>query len=188
MVESSQNLWIGRENRVEQVKRLYPPSFIRNFRKEEPDVKRDYILILIIHSTEGIDPPSQYPGVTSRNYRVFASIQPGTQYLTEEAGGYPDVIWNERFDIPLKNRVPLQSNFLSLEVIRVPSKCDPGPSRGVVVVGRAKVPFPKEIGKRQCNRLGLARFVEGAVLGEGHITVSMILVENLRHTAELVGN
>ncbi|XWS56682.1 hypothetical protein CRYUN_Cryun09bG0106600 [Craigia yunnanensis] len=161
--------------------KLNPPVSMKKIRKGDPIPEGDYVLRLTINNAEGIDPPSKYPGVTLRNYRVLTWIDPGDQYLTDEVTESQKLEWNRLFDIPLNNVVTLESKFLSLEVIRVHSRCDPGPSKGVVVVGRVKVPLPKALGIKHCRRVGLVRFVEGATMGEGHITITMKLLQVNEH-------
>ncbi|XVE99710.1 hypothetical protein REPUB_Repub03eG0224100 [Reevesia pubescens] len=129
----------------------------KKIKKEDPIPEKDYILRLIIHNVEGIDSPSKYPGVRRRNYRVMSWINPEEQYHTDEVKGFLKLKWDQQIDIPLNNVVTLESIFLSLEVIRVRSDCDPGPSKGFVVVGRVKVPLSKEPGFKQCKRFGLVR-------------------------------
>ncbi|MBA0764199.1 hypothetical protein Gotri_013563 [Gossypium trilobum] len=111
-----------------------------------------------IHYAEEIDPSSVYSEVHWRNYRVVFWVNPSDQYETGASRGYPIFIWEQLFNIPLINVIS-EHKFLSLEVMRTGG--NPGPSRGYIVVGRAKVALPKVLGIKECQRVGLVRFVDG---------------------------
>ncbi|MBA0852925.1 hypothetical protein Goshw_011433 [Gossypium schwendimanii] len=128
-----------------------------------------------IHYAEEIDPSSVYSEVHCRNYRVVFWVKPSDQYETGASRGYPIFIWEQLFNIPLINVVISEHKFLSLEVMRLGG--NPGPSRGYIVVGRAKVALPKVLGIKECQRVGLVRFVDGQTVGEGHIIISLTLIQ-----------
>ncbi|KAG8487105.1 hypothetical protein CXB51_020651 [Gossypium anomalum] len=65
---------------------------------------------------------------------------------------------------------------------------NPGPSRGYIVVGRAKVALPKLPGIKESQRVGLVRLIDGQTVGEGHIIISLTLIQvkkGLRKTTYL---
>ncbi|OMO88206.1 hypothetical protein CCACVL1_08527 [Corchorus capsularis] len=146
----------------------------KKFRKEK------YLLSLILHNAEGIEPVSKYPANASRrNYRACVWIDPESRYETDEVvGGIRKVAFDEEIRIQFNNDygIPLETNFLSLEIVRVRSRCDPGPSRGSVVVGRLRVPLPKVPLVKISRRFGLVRLVNGEIVGEGHIGISMKVI------------
>ncbi|KAE8684924.1 hypothetical protein F3Y22_tig00111105pilonHSYRG00740 [Hibiscus syriacus] len=152
---------------------------IKKFKKlEVPNpAARNHALQVAIYNAEGIDPLSSYPEVQWRNYRTVFWVNSLGHYVTGEVVGYPNIEWNEEFGIRLIDLDTSESNILNLEVVRVRSSVDPGPSSGVVVVGRARVPLPEVPRIKQVERVGLVRFVEGKIVSEGHIVIAMKLVE-----------
>ncbi|TYH07709.1 hypothetical protein ES288_A08G255400v1 [Gossypium darwinii] len=150
---------------IQKIRRIQDPNF----------VKTNYILQIHIHYAEEIEPSSVYSEVHWRNYRVVFWVNPSDQYETGASRGYPKFIWEQLFNIPLINVVTSEPKFLSLEVMRIGG--NPGPSRGYIVVGRAKVALPKVPGIKECQRVGLVRFVDGQTVGEGHIIISLTLIQ-----------
>ncbi|KAK8651393.1 hypothetical protein V6N13_140995 [Hibiscus sabdariffa] len=163
---------VKRENALN---RRIPVKIIKNLRDPKP-AARNYVLRVTIYEAEGLDPPSLWPEVRCRNYRTILWVNSTDQYVTNEVRGYPSVIWNEEFNIRLMNVDRPEYYFLSLEVIRVRSRCDPGPSSGVVVVGRARVALPDAPRIKQSQRVGLTRLVGGTSVGQGHIMIAMKLI------------
>lgn len=136
----------------------------------------DYITVLncAIYHAEDIDNPSRYPSVTERNYFVVFWAEPGTEFITHAVTGLPNPVWKERFQMILQH--PADCGFLSLEIMRVNSKSDPGTSTGLRTVGRAKIPLPKEVSTKNAGRFGLVRFDEDTgIKAEGHIILSIEL-------------
>ncbi|KAK8546129.1 hypothetical protein V6N13_067362 [Hibiscus sabdariffa] len=165
---------VKRENALN---RIIPVKIIKNLRDPRPAAAaRNYVLLVTIYEAEGLDPPSLWPEVRFRNYRTLLWVNSSDQYMTNEVRGYPSVIWNEEFNIRLSGVDRPDYHYLSLEVIRVRSQCDPGPSSGVVVVGRARVPLPDALRIKQSQRVGLTRLVGGRSVGQGHIMIAMKLI------------
>lgn len=150
---------------IQKIRRIRDPNFFR----------RNYILQLHIHHAEEIDPSSVYSEVRWRNYRVVFWVNPSVQYETSASRGYPIFIWDQVFNVPLSNAVTSEPELLSLEVMRIGA--NPGPSRGYIVVGRAKAALPTVPGIKVCQRVGLVRFVDGQTVGEGRIIISMTLLQ-----------
>ncbi|XP_027368509.1 uncharacterized protein LOC113874487 [Abrus precatorius] len=127
----------------------------------------------ILHA-EGIDEPNLHPSVGDRSYCVVLWVMPGREFYTNTVMGMLNPIWNSEGVIFLRN-LPDKYTFLYLEVLRLNSVTDPGTSNGVVVVGRAKIPLPKNVNCKKSGRFGLVRVESGRCKAEGHIILSMEL-------------
>ncbi|GLU16274.1 hypothetical protein SLE2022_327140 [Rubroshorea leprosula] len=166
----------------------------RNHRRIEPEMRTGkipysraesenwvYCLNLQINHAEGLDPPILYPElpIGERNYRVvfWVGSNPSSdrRYATSESGEALEPVWKERAQIPLGRF--LDPEVLNVEVVRVNAWSDPGPSTGIVLVGRTQIPLPSpwSVSKKKGGRFGLVRPVGDGYRGEGHISISMEL-------------
>ncbi|KAJ1382863.1 hypothetical protein SESBI_43847 [Sesbania bispinosa] len=130
-------------------------------------------LHVIIEKAIGIDNPNRYPFVVNRYYNVVYWVEPGQELRTRVTEGMIP-FWNQKGTIIMES---LEGHsFLNVEVQRFNStNFDPGTSNGMSVVGRARIPFPKEF---NCTRMGpfpLVRTEGGSHRAEGHIVVAMKL-------------
>ncbi|KAL6980658.1 hypothetical protein U1Q18_022295 [Sarracenia purpurea var. burkii] len=135
-------------------------------RFEEED---EFILHVSIRCAEGIDKDNMGPKGDSRTYRVFGSIRPDIEFSTPEAEGEPDPSWRVIYKMRLRELGIWR--HLNLEVVRTGSRSDPGTSSGSVLVGRAQIPLPGEVGTSVWGRYGLVRPVGRGYSPEGHIIV-----------------
>ncbi|KAI5585600.1 hypothetical protein BDE02_06G156300 [Populus trichocarpa] len=141
-------------------------------------IEKDYDidLLLSIDHAEGLDNPSTYPSVTTRDYRVVFWVHPDDQLATSRDLGSPDPVWNQKCRMKLdKSR---DCKFLYVEVLRYgsSSESNPGTSNGISLVGRAQIPLPN-LSSKTDGRYGLVRPKEDGYKAEGHITLSMKLVK-----------
>ncbi|KAK7290109.1 hypothetical protein RIF29_04298 [Crotalaria pallida] len=133
-----------------------------------------YILHVKIIKALGIDSPMLHPLVRHRFYKVALWVEPNKEYYTSVVQGCTPQ-WLDILHIDLKN--PCDHPFLYVEVLRFGSKVDPGTSTGMVVVGRARISYPKEPGCEVTGKLvDLLRPDQGGkAKPEGVIRLSMKL-------------
>lgn len=141
-------------------------------------IEKDYDidLLLSIDHAEGLDNPSTYPSVTTRDYRVVFWVHPDYQLATSRDLGSPDPVWNQKCRMKLdKSR---DCKLLYVEVLRYgsSSESNPGTSNGMSLVGRAQIPLPN-LSSKTDGRYGLVRPKDDEYKAEGHITLSMKLVK-----------
>ncbi|KAK7305840.1 hypothetical protein VNO77_43752 [Canavalia gladiata] len=123
-------------------------------RMEEDDKKNKKVMIengdvglhVMIVRAVGIDCPSRHPFVACRHYNVVYWVEPGEELRTFMTEGFSPV-WNQKGMIFLDNLDDY--TFLNVEVQRFNSTQDPGPSNGRIIVGRARIPFPKKVGSTE---------------------------------------
>lgn len=133
-----------------------------------------------INNCEGIDQDNKDP--LGSDYRVFLSVEPGSEYYTTPAAGFrrrPE--WNSVCSVPLKLG-DCYTKVLSVEVIRMNSDpSDVGTSTGLKVVGRARIPLPLRLNLEiNHQRFGLARVdSNGFLTTAGFINVVMELTNFL---------
>ncbi|KDP38723.1 hypothetical protein JCGZ_04076 [Jatropha curcas] len=136
-----------------------------------------YELVIKISSAEGIDNPTTYP------YRVAFWIRPNDEYITQEAYGSPNLVWNSTCHIELDILSMEDYRYLYLEVIRCgeagSSGSEPGTSTGITLVGRAQIQLPKLWSKRG-GRFELFRPDGDGVSAQGHVHVSMEITNSYR--------
>ncbi|CAL0334876.1 unnamed protein product [Lupinus luteus] len=137
--------------------------------------KTQYGLRVMVMKANGIDNPLLHPLVENRLYRVVYFVEPGKGvFCTSMAKGVIFLEWMDEGLIPLEN--PYDHMYLYVEVIRFMSQVDPGTSRGLVVVGRAKIPIPRVPGTEIKGVFDLVRTHEGKeTKPEGCIMISMTL-------------
>ncbi|KAJ1420733.1 hypothetical protein SESBI_14140 [Sesbania bispinosa] len=137
---------------------------------------REVYLRLRVIQAEGIDDPYLYPYVDNRDYVVLLWISPGEECHTRIVKGLPNPVWNVSGTIFLKE-YPNIHTFLNLEVLRLSSVNDPGTSNGVAIVGRGKIPLPREFNceKVGCFPLVRADYKEEDYKVEGGITLCIEL-------------
>ncbi|GAV56789.1 C2 domain-containing protein [Cephalotus follicularis] len=155
-------------------------NYSRKKKSKLTHVEGDYQfdLTYTIYSAEGLDNQNTFPGVTNRHYAVVSWTEPGSDLCTSVRRGAPNPIWKEGFRFPLNK--DKNCRFLYVEVVRLNSRTEPGCSRGLVVVGRARIPLPEEVTREdQHGRFGLTRMVGSELMGEGHIFMSMRLEKPL---------
>lgn len=121
----------------------------------------------------GIDNPSLHKLVRSRHYNVVCWVEHGgEEFRTTMIEGLT-LSWNEIGMIVLES--PDDHVFLNVEVQRFNSKVDPGTSNGRVVVGRARIPFPKELYREVKGCFQLVRAEGEEHKPEGEIIMAMRL-------------
>ncbi|KAK9282625.1 hypothetical protein L1049_010844 [Liquidambar formosana] len=129
-------------------------------------------LNLTIHHADDIENSTTHPNVNRRLYGVVGWVTPeGYEFFTQEAEGLPNPVWNLRYQIALGR--PMEGRFLNLEVVRIGSKTDPGTSTGLVLVGRTRIPLPKELPTKKGSRHGLVRLDGQGYKAEGNISITM---------------
>ncbi|KAK3038889.1 hypothetical protein RJ639_028611 [Escallonia herrerae] len=107
-------------------------------------------------------------------YRVIVSTTDGSELATDLSfGSSKSPVWNQIFDVCYD--VFPKGEFLNLEVVREEYFGDPGTSRGVVVVGRARIDVPTVVGKCEESAYQLVRHVGSKVQTEGLIIVRTML-------------
>ncbi|KAI4305515.1 hypothetical protein L6164_028877 [Bauhinia variegata] len=163
-----------------------PMSFFRNReaiesrrRKQKRifiDERAIFYLNLHIHCAVGIDNPTLYPTVSRRHYFVRFWVKPdeGERFTTNTVEGRLDPCWNQKGMILLGNTCD-DYDFLYVEVVREGPSVEPETSDCYTVVGRANVPLPMEVNAAKTESIGLVRFKDGEVKGEGFIVLSMEL-------------
>ncbi|KAJ1420738.1 hypothetical protein SESBI_14145 [Sesbania bispinosa] len=134
-----------------------------------------YLRLRVIQD-EGIDDPYLYPYADNWDYVVLLRISPSEECRTRIVKGLPNRVWNSSGTIFLKE-YPNIHTFLNLEVLRLRSVNDPGTSNGVAIVGRGKLPLPREFNfeKVGCFPLVRADYKEEDYKVEGDITLCMEL-------------
>ncbi|KAE9598749.1 putative glutamate decarboxylase, Glutamine synthetase [Lupinus albus] len=136
--------------------------------------KKKYGLRVMVMKVDGVDHPSLHPLVVNRLYNVVCWVEPGEElFCTTLKQSLIFIQWMDEAIIPLEN--PNDHGFLYVEVIRYMSEVDPGTSHGRVVVGRAKIPIPREPGHQKKGVFDLVRTCEGELKLEGCIMISMTL-------------
>lgn len=131
------------------------------------------MLILKIHSAEGIDTQTTDPKGDKRIYCALGWVNHLKEFRTSRTEGLPDPEWNTMFRIPLGRLSPGGFGYLNLEVLRTGSKLDPGTSTGIALVGWTQIPLPKDINRKKCGRFGLTAPKGAGYITEGHITINM---------------
>ncbi|KAF7830984.1 putative C2 domain-containing protein [Senna tora] len=132
-------------------------------------------LFINIRYAEGIDNPIN---TTGRHYCVLYWLNPIHEFRTRVVHTLLNPSWNEVdvIPLPIRNHTHDYSGFLNLEILRFGSPTDPGPSSGVSIAGRARVPLPKEPFCEIVGRFGLVRpDAQGHKAEAGHIVLSMEL-------------
>lgn len=153
----------------------------RMYKKKRVAKDYDYEinLALTIYHAEGIDNPSDYPSLNERVYGVAFWVHPEDQYRTSMVYGQPDPTWNLTYQMGLDESSDCR--FLYVEVVRFGSRSEsnPGTSNGIALVGRAKIPLPKLLNKKD-GRFGLVRLDGAGHKANGHIILSMELLKRYR--------
>ena len=160
--------------RVEIHRKIKKVTDIDNHRKDKavPIDDHQIVLHVMIVKAEGIDNPNLHPLVSNRHYNVVYWVVPGEELRTKLTDGI-DPLWNEKGMIFLDN---LDDHvYLNVEVQRFNSKVDPGTSCGRVVVGRARIPFPKELYRKRTGYFTLVRTEGEHHKAEGQIVLVMRL-------------
>ncbi|MED6164291.1 hypothetical protein PIB30_088239 [Stylosanthes scabra] len=88
-------------------------------------------------------------------YNVVYWIVPGEEIRTKITEGVKPT-WNERGMVVIEESID-DYVFLNVEVQRFNSISDPGTSNGRVVVGRVKIPFPKELYRKRIGSFSLVK-------------------------------
>lgn len=113
---------------------------VEDQRGGENEKEESMILDLkVLHAIE-IDETNINAPNDIKSYNVIISVSPDECYVTHVTKGLPNPVWNEQFYIRVDGSLP----FLDLEVIRMSPLPDPGPSHGMIVVGRTRVPLPRK--------------------------------------------
>ncbi|GFZ14975.1 hypothetical protein Acr_24g0011650 [Actinidia rufa] len=118
----------------------------------------ELILHVAIRFAEGIDKDNMGADADQRTYQVFGWGRPDMEFHTQVVNGKPDPIWMMTFHMWMRD--PWMWTHLHLEVVRTGSKSDPGSSSGTVLVGRAQIPLPREIGIAIGGKYNLVRHVK----------------------------
>ncbi|KAI9125763.1 hypothetical protein K1719_003181 [Acacia pycnantha] len=144
-------------------------------------------LLLHIGGGEGIDVDDEDKHGASEKRRRYCvcvahSMEPDKCYYTREAQAAWNnpLCWNQVYCIPIIENIHGNYGFLYVEVARLYSETDPGTSSGTVIVGRAKVPLPREPYKEVGRRFELARpSGDGHMCFAGNIILPMELRESM---------
>ncbi|KAL2525760.1 Uncharacterized protein Adt_10814 [Abeliophyllum distichum] len=147
------------------------------------DEEQECYLSLKIFSAEDIDRATMNPNGDMRRYQALIWVRHKDEnYITNIASGLPNPSWDSACIIPLGIYEPYKY-FLHVEVYRMCSKSDPGPSSGIALVGKTRIPLPK-LGHKICGRFGLVRPNDAVgpssgsssdlgCIAEGHIILNM---------------
>ncbi|KAK4277866.1 hypothetical protein QN277_015796 [Acacia crassicarpa] len=141
-------------------------------------------LVLHILGGFGIDKDDEDEDGASLKRRHYCTcvthwMEPDKGYYTREAqAAWNNPRWNQLYCIPIIENIPGDYGFLYVEVARLYSETDPGTSSGTVIVGRAKVPLPREPYKEVKDWFDLARpNGDGHMCFAGEIFLGMTLRE-----------
>ncbi|KAJ1400964.1 C2 domain [Sesbania bispinosa] len=96
-----------------------------------------------LFEAEGIDEPNPHASMVNKDYWVVLWVRPDEEYRTKSVTAFTNPVWNTEGTFFIRE-YPSNKAFLHLEVLRFNPVNDPGTSSRIVVVGRARIPFPKK--------------------------------------------
>lgn len=133
----------------------------------------DYVTGLHVQICQamGLENPVCHLSESSPYYNVVYWVEPDVERRTGMASGLTPQ-WNHRDTFLLEN--PDDCAYLHVEVQRYNLRVDPETSLGKAVVGRARIPFPKEFNSVKKGYFPLVR-AEGECKLGGDIYVQMKL-------------
>ncbi|CAL9248588.1 unnamed protein product [Arabidopsis halleri] len=151
-------------------------------RKGKRKVDENTDLIVKIGGFTIDDKTLSKPYYGTKNFRTVVYTDLEDQYPTRVLRVYhgDKLKFNEQVTIPIDSH----ARYLYVELLGVSSREDPGTSRGIVVMGRAKIRLPPPLYSRQINHKAslVALDSDRSVVEKGTLAISMKLdryVENL---------
>ncbi|QHO15899.1 hypothetical protein HN51_031288 [Arachis hypogaea] len=139
-----------------------------SYKKDKETVVDKVRIGLHVVIRRAIDLDDSSRNFNNKHYNVVFWVVPGQEFRTKIIEGVIPV-WNEADMVEIES---IDDHvFLNIEVQRFNSKSDPGTSCGKVVVGRAKIPIPKELYRYRSGFISLVKNEDGEIKPAGRIMV-----------------